>query len=88
MSNDNPVNTKLPSYEVHHAGAERALRDTARALKETMPPGYGFALFIFSYGEHGDMFYLSSAQRADMIETLKEFIAKQELIAKQEKMER
>jgi hypothetical protein len=75
---DNPVNTKLPGYEVHHAGAERALRVIAGAIDEEMPPGFGFALFIFDYGEHGNMFYISSAQRDDMVKTLKEFIAKQE----------
>jgi hypothetical protein len=78
MSKDNPVNTKLPSYEVHHAGAEKALREVGGILKEQMPPGYGFMLMIFEYGEKGAMFYLSSAVRADMIETLKEFIKKLE----------
>jgi hypothetical protein len=77
-SSDDPVNTNLPSYEVHHAGAERALREIARLLKDRMPPGYGFTLFIFSYGEHGDLFYVSSAAREDMLKTMKEFIKKQE----------
>jgi hypothetical protein len=79
---NDPVNTKLPSYEVHHAGAERVLRDVARALRDIMPPGFGFALFVFSFTvdpeNPGEMFYLSSASRGDMLKVLKEFIAKQE----------
>jgi hypothetical protein len=78
MSKDNPVNTKLPSYEVHHAGAEKALREVGGILKEQMPPGYGFALLVFSFGEHGDLFYLSNARREDMSEVLKEFVKKLE----------
>lgn len=81
MSDDDPVNTKLPSYEVHHAGAERVLRDIARMLKDVMPPGFGFTLFIFEYGDdvdHGSMFYASSSERESMLKVLKEFIAKQE----------
>lgn len=78
---DDFINTELPSYEVHHAGAERVLREIARLLKGVMPPGFGFTLFIFEYGDevdHGSMFYASSSDRQDMIKVLKEFIAKQE----------
>ena len=81
MNDDDPVNTRLPTYEVHHAGAERVMRDIARRLKGAMPPGYGFALFIFSYGDPGDpgeMFYFSSAERQSMLTVLKEFIEKQQ----------
>lgn len=73
-----PVNTKLPSYEVHHATAERILRETARRIKDSMPPGFGFTLLVFDYGKDGNLFYVSSARREDMIETMKEFIRKQE----------
>lgn len=66
------------NYEVRHAGAERAMRNIARRLKQTMPPGYGFTVLVFSYGEQGELFYMSSALRDDMIRTMKEFIAKQE----------
>ena len=78
---DDPVNTKLPSYEVHHAGAEATLRKLGRLLKQDMPPGFGFTLFIYEYGDEvdkGSMFYLSSSHRQDMLKVLKEFIAKQE----------
>ena len=68
-------------YGIRHAGAERALRQVGEWLKNTMPPGFGFTLFIFEYGDEidpGAMFYLSSSERSDMIKALKEFIAKQE----------
>lgn len=78
---DDIVNTSLPSYEVRHATAERKLREIGRMLKDTMPTGWGFTLFIFEYGDEvdkGSMFYLSSSEREDMLKVLKEFIAKQE----------
>lgn len=81
MSDDDLINSKLPSYEVHHAGAERTLRDIGNMLKGIMPPGFGFTLFIFEYGDdvdHGSMFYASSSDRESMLKVLKEFIAKQE----------
>lgn len=78
---DDDINTKLPSFEVHHATAERKLKEIAQVLKGTMPPGWGFTLFLFEYGDEvdkGSMFYASSSDRQDMIKVLKEFIAKQE----------
>lgn len=81
MRDDDIINTKLPTFEVHHATAERKLREIARLLKDSMPPGWGFTLFIFEYGDEvdkGSMFYASSSDREDMIKVLKEFIAKQE----------
>lgn len=82
MSDDGPINTKLSSFEVHHAGAERTLKEVARTLKAAMPPDYGFALFIFEYGADeanlGSMFYCSSAERDSVLKILKEFIDRQE----------
>lgn len=47
-----------------------------------MPDGWGFTLLMFNYGvgeKLGDgLFYLSSANREDMIATMREFIAKEE----------
>lgn len=63
-------------YEVHDPEIEARLKEIGRRLKDAMPEGYGFNLMIFSYGEGGAMFYLSSAQREDMIKAMKEFIAK------------
>ena len=37
----------------------------------------GFALFIFEFKENGALFYLSDAQRNDMVRVLEEFIERQ-----------
>jgi hypothetical protein len=37
----------------------------------------GFALLIFEFGEKGALFYLSDAQRKDMIRVLEEFTERQ-----------
>jgi hypothetical protein len=39
---------------------------------------YGFALFMFSFGDGSEMTWISNAERADMIKALKEFISKAE----------
>lgn len=36
---------------------------------------YGFALFVFAFGERGEMTYISNSNRADMVKMLLEFIA-------------
>ncbi|HEY1897027.1 MAG TPA: hypothetical protein VGG62_12170 [Terracidiphilus sp.] len=51
------------------------IRDNAR---RTGQKPQGFALFIFDFGDGGRINYISNAERADMIATLKEFIAKSE----------
>lgn len=82
MSDDDIVNTKLPSFEVHHATAERKLAEIGRMLKATMPTGWGFTLFLYEYGDevdHGSTFYMSTSERDDMLKVLKEFITKQEI---------
>ena len=62
--------------EVRDEKIEELLRDMGRKMKATMPPGYGFSLLIFGFHPRNDLFYISSAQREDMIRTMQEFIAK------------
>lgn len=57
---------------------EKACRKLGRELKAQMMPGVGFALVIFDFGPGGSMAYISTAQRADMLATLRELIAKLE----------
>lgn len=38
------------------------------------PPGIGFALLMFDFGEGGTMAYTSNAVRADMIAALEELL--------------
>ena len=63
-------------YEVRNEQIEQLLKDLGLFLKSSMPPGYGFSLLIFGFTPGNELFYLSSAQREDMIRTMQEFIAK------------
>ena len=66
------------TYEVKNPEIRALLKETGDSIHKMMPEGWGFALLIFSFGDGGDMFYLSDARRPDMLEAMKEFIAKQE----------
>lgn len=67
---------KLYDLEIRHKEAEQRLRDIGRMMKDTLPPGWGFAHFLFTYGEGGSFFYTASCEREDMIKLLEEFIVK------------
>jgi hypothetical protein len=67
-----------PGFEVRNAEVEQKLKEIGRLLRETMPEGCGFTLLISSYGEGGSMFYVSSVERQDAINMLREFIQKAE----------
>jgi hypothetical protein len=69
---------KNPNYDMRHFEVEAALREIGELIKKKTPAGFGFSLLMFQYGEGGAMFYLSSAERADMIKAMKEFIQKNE----------
>ena len=66
------------SYEIRDERIEQLLRDLGQRLKKDMPEGYGFTLLIFGFEPRNDLFYISSARRADMIATMREFIRKHE----------
>jgi len=63
-------------FEVRDEKAEAMLKEIGMLLKAACPPGYGFNLLVFSFGEGGNMFYTSNARREDMIRAMQEFIAK------------
>lgn len=52
------------------------LQELGTAISARLPTGWGFNLLLFSYGP-GSLFYISSAERADVIALMKEFIRKQ-----------
>jgi hypothetical protein len=64
------------NFNVRNTAIEQKLRSIGKYIGDDLPTDWGFALFLFSYGENGNMFYISSAQRSDIIKTLKEFIAR------------
>lgn len=73
MENDQ----RLPRTPLVMATEER-LRVIGEKVKKMMPKGMGMTIFMFDYGENGNMFYISSAKREDMIASIKEFLQKQE----------
>jgi hypothetical protein len=58
---------------------EAKAKEFGRIFKRGMPPGMGFALMLFDLGPSGWMTYISSANRADMIRAMREFILKLEM---------
>lgn len=75
MSTPNPVNmSKLVRMEKMN----RDIGKIIGAAIEDSGGGYGFALFMFSYGSDSEMTWISNAQRPDMIKALKEFIERSE----------
>lgn len=66
-------------FEVRSLEAERVLKQLGQVVGEACPPGYGFSLMIFDFeklGSTGAMFYISNANREDMINAMQEFIKK------------
>lgn len=61
------------------AELEQASRGIAERIKVGLPSGVGFTLIVFDFGVGGNLAYISTAQRADMVNTLKEMIVKLEL---------
>lgn len=57
---------------------EKVLRDIGKMLKDSMPEGVGYTLMVFTFGDGGWMTYLSTAQRKDMIASMRDLIAKLE----------
>jgi hypothetical protein len=68
-------------FEIQDEDAARRLRTLAGMIEDELPDGWGFGLMLFTFGEGGVMFWISNAQRADMVKTMKEWIAKNERLA-------
>lgn len=50
------------------------LRRMGEELSQACPPGFGFNLLLFEFGERGSLFYIANAERADVINIMREFI--------------
>lgn len=67
-------------FQVKNALIEEQLKRIGREIKEKMPENWGFTIMMFDLNTNsGSMFYLSSAERGDMIKAMQEFISKQGL---------
>lgn len=64
-------------FAVRSEEIETKLRELASMIGSQLPEGWGFNLLLFSYGEGGNLFYISSAEREDTIKVMKEFISRQ-----------
>lgn len=74
---DNKV--KGSNFEVKNDVIEKALKALGDQIKGFLPKGWGFTLMLFDTDTtRGSMFYISSANRDDMIKAMKEFIKKNE----------
>jgi len=51
---------------------EAKARSVGKVIGDSLPPGVGFALLMFDFGEGGQMTYVSNAQRDDMVRALRE----------------
>lgn len=67
----------MSDFQVRDAEIEKALKHVGEGIKEVLPSNVGFSLLMFDYGEGGNMFYLSSARREDMVKAMLEFLQKQ-----------
>jgi len=54
------------------------MRRSLEAVAALWPERTGITLFVTDFGEKGGLAYISNATRDSMIETVKEFIARQE----------
>ena len=63
--------------EEYNEAVEFALREVAEYVKQRMPDGMGFTLLMFDFGAGGNMFYISNAQREDVLKSMQEFISKE-----------
>lgn len=50
----------------------------SRYLRRLLPQGWGFILLTFNFGPGGRIYYSSTAERADALATLREFLHKAE----------
>lgn len=61
---------------------ERQCRRLAELIADALPAGVGFTLLIYDFGVKGNVAYCSSAQRADAIKLMREWIERAEAEAK------
>jgi hypothetical protein len=75
------VKTVIPA-DVHYTvpdplDIQATLKKLGHLIGDDLPDGWGFNLLLFSYGEGGSLFYISSAERADVLNVMREFIRRQ-----------
>lgn len=66
-------NYRVPVTEEHR----KAVNEIAKMIQERLPPGYGFGLLVFEFGEADGraLTWISNADRSDMCKAMAEFIS-------------
>ncbi len=69
---------KFGEYEVENPEIQDILRILGRIVGKQLPRGWGFTLQIFNFGGYKDSasFYISNANRQDVLKQMQEFIDK------------
>lgn len=62
--------------EVWNEEIGKELYRIGETLGGSLPKGLGFALLVYTKNNDGSLFYISDAERDDMIKVMEEFIAK------------
>lgn len=72
-------------YQVRNEELERALRTLGTLIDDETPEGWAWGLFLVPFGTHdaapkgkGSVFWMSNADRADMLRVVKSWLADQE----------
>jgi hypothetical protein len=78
----NPEPPPVEPADIHYTlpdplDIQTKLKALAAFIKDDLPEGWGFTLLLFSYGVKGSLFYISSADRADVLNVMREFIKRQ-----------
>lgn len=60
----------------NHPEMVELLNSIGNRIGKDMPPGWGFTLLLFEYTPGDSLFYISSAQHQNIIQTMREFIKK------------
>lgn len=72
-----PNDSSPPCQQERAHAAQKLLNALAHDAVARLPDGWGVTFMAFPYGEGGTMVYLSTAERADMVRVLVEFIGHQ-----------
>lgn len=62
------------NMSIRNPEMEQLMRQLAAVIKDQLPEGWGFNLFLFQFGENGALFYISDAERSDVINAMKEYV--------------
>lgn len=72
-----------PRFDVENEQVRATLNSIAKKIGGALDKGWGFTLLLFEFGPDGSLFYISSAEREDVIRMVKEWVAKQDTTAGQ-----